>query len=193
MTQAQVQNTLLAASLKVANLVLVNYTSLTGGALSVQWGYINYMQRAINCVQRQYNLADYVSVPFIKAYDKLLQLVGTLGIGAINPFAQGGAIGQINITVSGSMVNTTIITFVNATTVILSNYNTVYAPTYGKTPLVCQIYVSDGMGGFTPDYTTSPDYVYVTSGVPSSGIVSITWTYAIPTTGFILLSGVQNS
>src|ERR1700744_5063585 len=87
-TQSQVQNTLLAATLKVANLVNNNLLVLTGGGLTVQWGYINLVQRAINCVQRQYNLGDYVSAQFILAYDRLLLFVGTYGIGTINPNAQ---------------------------------------------------------------------------------------------------------
>ncbi len=89
-TQTEVQNTLLAASLKVANLVNTNGTILSSGGLTVQWGYINLVQRAINCVQRQYNLGDYVSDPFIIAYNRLLNFVGIDTGGSINPNAQGG-------------------------------------------------------------------------------------------------------
>lgn len=89
-TQSQVQNTLLAASLKVANLVNANGVTLSSGGLTVQWGYIKTVQRAINCVQRQYNLGDYVSDQFIIAYNKLLNFVGIDTGGTINPNAQGG-------------------------------------------------------------------------------------------------------
>lgn len=98
-TQTQVENTLLAASLMVANLVNENGEILTGGGLTVKWGYINLVQRAINCVQRQYNLSDYVSTPFILAYDRLLNFVGINTGGNINPNAQGtNTIINVNIT-----------------------------------------------------------------------------------------------
>lgn len=87
-TQQQVINTILASQLKVANLVNDNLTTLSNGGLSVQWGYINYTQRAINAVSRQYNLQDYSSTGIILAYDTLLNLTGTYGIGILNPNAQ---------------------------------------------------------------------------------------------------------
>ena len=191
-TQAQVQNTLLAASLKVANLVNTNGTFLAAGGLTVEWGYINLMQRAINCVQRQYNLGDYISSPFIIAYNRLLIFVGIDAPGTINPNAQ---IPETTIVVvdTGSIINTTQIPFVNETTITLSDYVATYSQQYGSTPIVCQIYVDNGTTPAYPDFGTAPAIDFVVSGDPTSGYATVTWGYGLATTGYILLSGVQGS
>jgi len=191
-TQSETQNTLLAASLKVANLVNTNGTTLAAGGLTVEWGYINVIQRAINCVQRQYNLGDYVSAPFIIAYNRLLNFVGIDTGGSINPNAQGGST-IINATINGSVINTTTIPFTNQTTITLANYVINYSVMYGKTPLVCQIYVDNGSNPAYPDFGTAPSIDFVVSGDPSSGFADVTWDYGLPTTGYILLSGVMGS
>ena len=189
-TTTQVQNTLLTAQLKAANLTLANVTALQAGALSVSWGAIIKAQRGINSVQNRYTIGDLTSTTFNTAYACLTAFVGTYAGGAIDPNAQNpGTV--INVTGgAGSKVNSNFFPFTNQTTVALDNYQSVYYPTYGNAPQI-QIFVSDGAGGFTPDNGTAPDYQYVTAGVPSSGITSITWSYGAPVTGYIQIVGVQ--
>ncbi len=192
-TQSQVQNTLLAATLKVANLVNTNGITLAAGGLTAYWGYINVVQRAINCVRRQYNLGDYSSGPFIIAYDRLLNFVGIDTPGNINPNAQTSGTTIIVNGPGGSIINTTQIPFTNQTTITLSNYVANYSARYGKTPLVCQIYIDNGSNPAYPDFGTAPAIDFVVSGNPASGFADVTWGYGVATTGYILLSGVENS
>lgn len=191
-TQQEVSNTLLAASLKVANLVNTNGVILSSGGLTVEWGYINVIQRAINCVQRQYNLGDYVSAPFIIAYNRLLNFVGIDTAGNINPNAQGGGT-VINTINTGDTINTIQIPFTNQTSVTLANYVSSYSALYGKTPLVCQLYVDNGSNPASPDFGTAPQINFVVSGDPTSGYADVLWDFGLPTTGYILLSGVMGS
>ncbi len=146
MTQSETQNTLLAASLKVANLVNTNGTTLAAGGLTVEWGYINLVQRAINCVQRQYNLGDYVSAPFIIAYNRLLNYVGIDTGGDINPNAQGG----LTIIIGGSTTGIVIKFTILAGTPIPFEYTY----TLSDQPDV-SFYIGDGSGGLTTNGATN--------------------------------------
>jgi len=120
---------------------------------------------------------------------KQFDVYGQFG-GNTNPNAQiPGTV--INIVNAGSVINSTETPFTNQTTITLS-YNTSLANRYGKTPMICQIYVSDGAGGFNPDFGTAPDITYVVANDPTSGFASVTWGYGVSTTGYIYLSGVQN-
>jgi hypothetical protein len=93
----------------------------------------------------------------------------------------------------GSTINTTQIPFVNQTTITLSNYVANYSVQYGRTPLICQIYVDNGSNPAYPDFGTAPAINFVVSGDPSSGYADVTWGFGLGTTGYILLSGVENS
>lgn len=189
-TTQTVGNTLLAAELKVANMVLANIVSLQGGSLSVNWKPSIKATRGINVIGNKLSIGDISSASFQTAYACLTGFVGTFAGGAIDPNAQNPGV-VIDVTgSSGSTVNSTKISFTNQTVVTLSSYNSVYAPTYGNNPDVL-IFVSDGAGGFNPDYSTSPSYEYVISGNINSGILSITWGYAIVTSGYVQISGVQ--
>ncbi len=87
-TQQDVQSNILLAQLNIANLVNANLIVLSGGGFKVRWDFIKRYQRALNCVTRQYNLGDYVSSGFTKAYDCLLNFIGVNTSNPINPNAQ---------------------------------------------------------------------------------------------------------
>lgn len=185
MTQAQVQNTLLAGSLKIATLVNANLTALTGGVTFVSWDAIKVATRGLNAIQRQYNLGDYTSPNMIIAYNCLSSFVGTFGGGGVNPNAQNpGTI--INVTGSSNL-NTTRVQFSGQTTISLTGYQSTYKPLYGSNPTV--LIFPNG----SPDYTTAPIYTYVRPGDETSGIDTITWTYPVPITGYVLISGAPSS
>ena len=185
--QTQVGNTLLAAQLKAANMVLSNIVSLQGGALSVSWKASIKATRGINVINYKLSIGDLSSASFQTSYACLTAFVGTFAGGAIDPNAQNPGV-VIDVT-GGSIVNSTKIPFTNQTTIILANYNSVYAPIYGNNATI-QIFVSDGAGGFSPDSVTAPLYEYVVSGDINSGIASVTWGYGVPTSGYIQISGV---
>ncbi len=184
-----VADEILTAQLKLANITLANITALQGGALSVNWDTAIKGNRGILAVQNRYLLGDTSSVAFRIAYACLTSFVGQYAGGAIDPNAQnpGTVISVIN---TGSKINSTIYPFVNQTTISLLSYQSGYYPLYGNKPYL-QIFVADGVGGFTPDYGTAPDYTYVVPNDATSGIVSVTWGYGIATTGYVLVSGVQ--
>jgi hypothetical protein len=120
---------------------------------------------------------------------KQFDVYGQFG-GNVNPNAQiPGTV--VNIINQGSVINETTIPFTNQTTITLSSYVANYSLRYGKTPLVCQIYVDNGSDPAYPDFGTSPAIDYVVNGDPTSGYSSVTWTYGAATTGFIMLAGVQ--
>ena len=83
-----VSDQILTAELKLANMTLANIAALQGGSLSANWIPIRNAQRAVNCVQRQYELGDTSSTPFLKAWTCLSDFVGTYAGGAIDPNAQ---------------------------------------------------------------------------------------------------------
>ena len=123
---------------------------------------------------------------------KQFDVYGQFG-GNTNPNAQIPDTTIIINGTTGSVINTTQIPFVNQTTITLSNYVANYSTLYGKTPLVCQIYIDNGSNPAYPDFGTAPAIDFVVSGDPSSGFADVTWGYGVATTGYILLSGVMGS
>lgn len=112
--------------------------------------------------------------------------------GNVSPYYQPPAGTVIKITTTGSIINSTQIPFTAQTTIVLT-YTSALIALYGKTPLVCQIYVDNGSNPASPDFGTAPIIDFVVSGDPTSGFASVTWGYGVPTTGYIYLSGVMGS
>ena len=185
--QATVENTLLAASLKIATLVNSNLTQLSGGNLSVSWKAIKRGNRGYNAVQRQYNLGDYSSANFLKAYSCLENFVGTFGAGTINPNAQNpGTI--INVTtVTQAIGNATRIPFSGVLTTSLSNFQSTYALIYGSDAVVSVWVTTDNYATATQDEGTPPTIVNLGGDINKPD--SYTWTWGIPTTGYIQING----
>lgn len=184
-----ISDEILTGQLKVANLTLSNIIALQGGILSVNWDTAIKGNRSVLAVQNRYSLGDTSSTTFKTAYACLSMFVGQYAGGNIDPNAQNpGTI--INVTNTGSKINSNIYPFTNQTTISLLSYQSVYYALYGNNPYV-QIFVADGVGGFNPDYGTAPDYTYVVSNDATSGIASIGWVYGVATSGYVLVSGVQ--
>jgi len=168
-TQQQVLNTLLAATLKAANLTNNNLVKLTGGALSVKWKSINQLQRGINAVQRQYNLQDYSSPQFTTAYDCLLNFVGIDTGGSINPNAQ---IPGVNITTTNPVA------YLSPIDIPWAAFSTDNSPDSGVSRNTYYNTAWAGVNPFMQDQTTTLLYLNVDYTL-------------IPTGGFIL-SGSGN-
>lgn len=75
-TQIEVQNTILQAQLKFANIVLANTTAERGGNFSVCWDSAVQFYLNINALQRQFDLGDYVSSGAVAIYACLNKLIG---------------------------------------------------------------------------------------------------------------------
>ena len=197
LSNEQVLQTLLSAYNKIAEVSTDNNNNLISGFPVSDLQLDNKIYCYAQAVRRQYILGYLTSVKFLKVYDYLGKLVGIPKyndiMNAINTYYQEPYL-SIDITNSntGAIVNSTIIPFTGQTTISLLSYQSAYYSTYGNTPYV-QIFVADGTGKYNADMSTSPKYTYVISGNPSSGIVSIVWTYPVATNGYILISGVQPS
>lgn len=78
------------------------------------------------------------------------------------------------------------IPFTSLTIVTLSNYQATYSVVYGNFPDI-SIWTDNGDGSYTQDTATVPTVVNLGGdiNVPDS----YTWTYAIPTSGYIQLNG----
>lgn len=92
----------------------------------------------------------------------------------------------INVTKTGSVVNSTKIAFVDQTVITLASYNTFYKPLYGNNPIVA-IFTP----GYTQDEQTPPVIIYQDNDI-TKDILSITWTYPVPTSGYVQISGTPN-
>lgn len=82
--------------------------------------------------------------------------------------------------------------FYNQTDLLLDNYQAVYKPLYGNQPIIVIFTKEDVMGQpvWTEDTATVPTITYVNND-PTKDILNISWTYAIPTSGFIQISGLK--
>lgn len=99
-TTQTVGNTLLAAQLKAANMVLANIVSLQGGALSVNWNASIKATRGINVINNKLSIGDIASPSFQAAYSCLTGFVGTFAGGPIDPNAQNPGV-VIDVEASG--------------------------------------------------------------------------------------------
>lgn len=185
--QATVQNTLLAASLKIATMVLANDTAMQNGNQSVKWGTIKRAQRGVNAVQRQYNLQDYSSKQFLTAYNCLQNFVGSYGPGTLNPNAQNP--GTVIEVINSSDFTTSSAFFFDGTTIQILNYAAALYPTYGKYPIIT-IYTGDNTNGFQLDSQTDPIPTYPGNDATQVPLF-FTWTYLTETKGFYTISGLK--
>lgn len=84
-TQQQVQNKILAASLKAADMTATVLQAEENGLPNTGWSFIKQITRFITAVTRQYTLGDYDSPSFLQAYDCLCKFTGEYGGGNIDP------------------------------------------------------------------------------------------------------------
>lgn len=165
--QQQIQDTILTAQLKAADMTLANINALTGGQLYVDWQPVNKAQRGINAVLRQYNLGDYGSSGMLMAYSCLQGFVGTYAGGSIDPNAQNPNT-VIDVIESGVIK----LTFSDADLLDAGGGNWYLPWTNAATP----VSVTDNEVSFTFQYDESvvPARIYgFSSGAPTQVIVVV--------------------
>lgn len=84
-TQQQVQDKILAASLKAADMTANVLQAEENGLPNTGWSFIKQITRFITAVTREYTLGDYDSPNFLLAYDCLCKFTGEYGGGTIDP------------------------------------------------------------------------------------------------------------
>jgi len=184
-TPTQVQQSILSAQLAQANLVYANNLSMAAGFKPSHHFTIKRFRWLIAACLRQYNLGDLSSQNFLTVYGCLCSLTGQDSANPIDPNYQGPnfniGIAVTNVTAN---YNEGIIEFSNQQTVQILNYSNTLAKIYGPNPKV-MIYTP----GFVQDEQTEPTYIYNNPTDPTSGLVSITWSYPVAVTGYIAIWG----
>lgn len=189
-SQDTILNLILSAELKVAKMVTANLTALEGGALAAKWNKIANANLAINRVSLQYNLQDYGSPNFLIAYTCLAEFVGNFAGGSIDPNAQNPGTTIDVTTVIQAIGNFTRIKFgegggVNSAS--LSNFQSTYALIYGSDAVVSVWVTTDDYATAQQDTGTVPTIVNLGGDINKPD--SYTWTWGIPTTGYIQING----
>lgn len=87
-TLNEIQNVILTAQLKMANMINDNRTQLTVGNNVVAWANIKRYNRNIQALSYQLNRPDYTSTTTNMLYDCLSGLVGSTGATSLDPTYQ---------------------------------------------------------------------------------------------------------
>lgn len=147
---------------------------------------INALKRLIKAITYQIN-ANVINADTNILYTCLLnQLNGFGGNYVIDPTVQTGL--STTVVINGTQLNSGKIQFTNANPIQLLDYQSVYAPIYGNNPVV-NFYLS----GFIEADQTPPDIVYETADDPTSNILSISWDFGGPVSGYVQILGVMPS
>lgn len=183
-SQADIQNTILNASYKIAQLTLVNYNLIQSGGLAVREDFINYFSLNLAGMTYQYNNALYISPTSVTIYNRLNYMIGIPQDATVDPNFVNPTTTIIIDGSAGTIINSAKIPFVNTTSIGLYTYNISYKNIYGNNPSV-----SFWLDDMTQDTTTPPTITYATPGDITSEITQIVWDYALPVSGYIQISG----
>lgn len=184
-----VSTDILTAQLKIANMVDLNITAMTGGNTSVNWHPTIKATRGVNVVSNRLGLGDTSSPIFQAAYACMMAFVGNYGAGTIDPNAQNPGT-TINVTtVVQAQANYTRIEFVGVDTVSLSNFQATYALIYGDNAIVEVFVTTDNYATMQQDTGTVPTIVNLGGDINKPD--SYTWAWGIPTTGYIQITGFK--
>lgn len=183
------QQAILSAQLIAANLCTANLNQIKVGNSDVSYNRIKLFQYYTVGLGFQLNQLDYTSSTTLTIYDRLSSLMGLdTTANVIDPSYQAPNT-TIIVEGGGGTAKSEPIYFTNQTTVTITAYQNTYAPQFGNSP-VLQIYVSNGDGTYSQDTGTTPTITYV-GGIIANGINTITWSYGLPTSGFIIIMGVE--
>lgn len=183
-TQQQIQNTLLSASQQMSALLGANLNKLKVGNSDVKWAQIRQFKKYIKGLTFQYDMAQYDTTQTISLYECLNTMIGiNPSMAVVNPNYQSDNTTIIVDGEVGTIFNSNKIPFTNTTSVGLLNYNIAYKSIYGNNPIL-SIYVT----GYTQDEQTPPTITYQDNDI-TKDILSITWDYPLPVSGYIQISG----
>lgn len=188
-TSLQIANKILRGQLFQANLSKGYAQQEKVGNFFSNWDYSVFISTLVQGLQFQLSISDFNSATTLNIYNKLSGELGAKYIvgAALDPNAQLPNTTVINNNgFVGTNVVRGIILFTNVNPVQLLNYNTTYKQLYGNNLITLDIFLT----GYTEDEQTPPTILYAISNDPTSDIVSITWAYPIPVSGYIQIAGV---
>lgn len=184
--QTDIQNAILNGSYALGVLTDNNYNLINKGQLSVRENFIQFFRLNLQALQDQYNLGDYTSSTTVTIYDRVNGFIGVPFNVTVDPnFQTPGVV--YNITQGKSVATYTRIPFSAQTTVQLLNFQSVYVPTYGDFAIVTIWTTQDGGATYQQDTSTVPTIVNLGGNISLPN--SYTWTYPIPTTGYVQING----
>jgi hypothetical protein len=186
--QSSIEQTILNGKYSIATLVNNNLTLVNGGQLPIRTGFIDFYNLSLQGLIYQYSINDYTSSTTTALYDRINNFVGIPAGAQVDPNAQ---LPNTTIIVEGGggTAKSEPIYFNNQTTVTITSYQNLYVAQFGNSPIL-QIYVSNGDGTYSQDTGTTPTITYV-GGIIANGINTITWTYPIATSGYVIIMGVS--
>lgn len=187
-TAQDIQNTLLSASLLMANQCTANLGQLNVGNDELDWSKIRRLTRNINALQYQYNTGQYDVSQTLTLYDCLNSLVGfDTTINNLDPNYENASVTYDITTSVIAQGNYTRIKFTGVSMVSLSNFQSTYAPIYGDDAIVTIWVTTDNYATVQQDTGTVPTIVNLSSDINKPD--SYTWTYPFATDGYVQING----
>lgn len=186
-TQQQIQNTILTAQLKLADIVLGNSQAEAGGNTQVNWWQAQRFSLNIKALQRQYNLGDYTSAGVQSVYKCVNVLIGfDSTLNEIDPNYQPPG-NTIIIENTGNFTQSDRVPFGPSFTLVINDWPDNYYPIYGDNPEI-QVFTGNSTDGYTLDSDTVPTPVFPGNDI-TSRLQSISWTWGALTSGYYIISG----
>lgn len=185
--QTDIQQTILNGSYALGVLTDNNYNLITRGDPPVREDFIQFFRLNLQALEDQYELGDYTSNNTVTIYDRVNGFVGLSYNVSVDTNFQNPAIVYNVTTVVNALGNFIRIPFSNATTVSLTSFQSVYVPIYGDFAIVTLWVTQDGGATYQQDTGTVPTIVNLDGDINKPD--SYTWTFGIPTTGYVQING----
>ena len=172
----------------MANQCTANLVQLKVGNNELDWSKIRRLNRNINALQYQYNSGQYDTSFTLTLYNCLNSLVGfDTTVNNLDPNFQNSTVVYDITTVTNAQANYDRIKFSGVTSVSLSNFQATYVAKYGDNAIVQLFVTTDNYATVQEDTGTVPTIVNLGGDVNKPD--SYTWTFGIPTTGYIQITG----
>lgn len=192
LTPDQIANLLLRAQALQAEMARNNANKEYTGDLGVNWRKVNVLSQLIQAVSAALFVADYSSASMLSAFGNLTQCVGSrfaTGV-AVDPEAQIPGVTIIINTILNAQANYDRIKFgvgggVNIFS--LSDFQATYVAKYGDNAIVELFVTVDNFATVQEDTGTVPTIVNIGGDVNKPD--SYTWTWGMPTTGYVQITG----
>lgn len=174
-------------------MTLAAVNAAKGGKKYNDWTEIYAVGLLVKALKSKINSGDLTSAQTIAIYDNLELYVAGRFMGAVtlNPQAQSPNSYSIvvNTSVYATQFNTQNEVFFGVTQFQMANWQANFYPLFGNAPLF-ELWTQQPDGTYAQDTGTTPIVAYV-GGNPNNGMLSATWNFAVATTGFVKVVGIN--
>lgn len=189
--QTDIQQTILNGSYALGVLTDNNYNLIIRGDPPVREDFIQFFRLNLQALEDQYELGDYTSNNTVIIYDRINGFIGISHNVSVDTNFQNPAIVYNVTTVVNALGNFIRIPFSNANTVSLTSFQSVYVPIYGDFAIVTLWVTQDGGATYQQDTGTVPTIVNLDGDINKPD--SYTWTFGMPTTGYVQINGFKTN